>query len=253
MIDDARARKMAQDLNGDYIETCATYGMNIDRVFSDATLKILRQRQCNQPTIPNSTPLGGANRSAKNSSTPLRNQVQRHHAADPNESSDGSTNQTPSQNRKPPNRRKSGRTGLFSRRSGTDDRKNGAVRRQIIKEGWILKKSHSIQPTKKKYLTLSEDGLLTYYSSLNDFVDDRDKKSLEVVRTTIKVPGRSGQPIKGKNSTFIFSESSKIHLGDHDYDFTVVSSSGDNWVFSCETADDRDSWVEIIENMIKTR
>ena len=42
-------------------------------------------------------------------------------------------------------------------------------------------------------------------------------------------------------------------LGEHDYDFTVVSSSGDNWVFSCETADDRDSWVETIENMIKTR
>ena len=75
VIDDARARKMAQDLSGDYIETCATYGMNIDRVFSDATLKILRQRHGSQPTIPNSTPLG-ANRSAKNSSTPLRNQVQ---------------------------------------------------------------------------------------------------------------------------------------------------------------------------------
>ena len=58
---------------------------------------------------------------------------------------------------------------------------------------------------------------------------------------------------KVKIRHYYFSESSKIHLGDHDYDFTVVSSSGDNWVFSCETADDRDSWVEIIENMIKTR
>ena len=133
--------------------------------------------------------------------------LQRHHVPDPNESSDGSTNHTPSQNRKPPNRRKSGRTGLFSRRSGTDDRKNGLTRRQIMKEGWILKKSHSIQPTKKKYLTLSEDGLLTYYSSLNDFVDDRDKKSVEVVRTTIKVPGRSGQPSKGfiKNTLYNFA------------------------------------------------
>ena len=44
VIDDARARKLAQDLNGDYIETCATYGMNIDRVFCDAALKVLRQK-----------------------------------------------------------------------------------------------------------------------------------------------------------------------------------------------------------------
>ena len=204
MIDDARARKLAQDLNGDYIETCATYGMNIDRVFSDAALKILRQK-CHIPNS-NSVQLGGLNaRPHKNSTTPLRNQAQRNQVtslqppiADPNESSDGSTNPTPNQNRKPPNRRKSGKTGLFSRRSGPDERKVGATNRvRIVKEGWLNKKSRqgtSIHSFKKKYLTLTEEGQLAYYSSLNDYVDDRDSKALEVVRTTIKVPGRSGQP-----------------------------------------------------------
>ena len=179
--------------------------MNIDRVFSDAALKILRQK-CHSPNS-NAVQLGGqvAPRTNKNSTTPLRN----NHAIqsrvslqptplDPNESSDGSTNHTPNQNRKPPNRRKSGKTGLFSRRSANDDRKSGATNRvQIVKEGWLHKKSRqgaSIHPFKKKYLTLSEDGHLAYFSSLNDYVDDRDRKSLEVVRTTIKVPGRSGQP-----------------------------------------------------------
>ena len=31
VIDDSRARKLAMDLNGEYIETCATYGMNVDK------------------------------------------------------------------------------------------------------------------------------------------------------------------------------------------------------------------------------
>jgi len=67
---------LAQDLNGDYIETCATYGMNIDRVFSDAALKILRQK-CHIPNS-NSVQLGGLNaRPHKTSTTPLRNQAQR--------------------------------------------------------------------------------------------------------------------------------------------------------------------------------
>lgn len=246
VIDDARARKLAQDLNGDYIETCATYGMNIDRVFCDAALKVLRQKG----HVPknNAAQLGGMNaRPHKTSTTPLRNQAQRHQVtslqppiADPNESSDGSTNQTPNQNRKPPSRRKSGKVGLFSRRSGPDDRKTGAVNRvQIVKEGTLQKKSRqggtSIHSFKKKYLTLTEDGQLVYYSSINDYVDDKDRKAVDVVRTTIKVPGKSGQPIKA----------------DNEYEFTVVSNAGEQWQFLCESCADRDDWVEAIQNMIR--
>ena len=36
VIDDARARKLASDLRRcTYYETCATYGLNIERVFQD--------------------------------------------------------------------------------------------------------------------------------------------------------------------------------------------------------------------------
>lgn len=36
VIDDARARKLAQDLKRcSYYETCATYGLNVERVFQD--------------------------------------------------------------------------------------------------------------------------------------------------------------------------------------------------------------------------
>lgn len=42
VIDDTRARKLANDLKRcSYYETCATYGLNVERVFQDGTLSIL--------------------------------------------------------------------------------------------------------------------------------------------------------------------------------------------------------------------
>lgn len=36
LIDDSRARKLANDLKRcSYYETCATYGLNVERVFQD--------------------------------------------------------------------------------------------------------------------------------------------------------------------------------------------------------------------------
>lgn len=68
-----------------------------------------------------------------------------------------------------------------------------------------------------------------------DFNDERDCKSVDVGRCSIKVPGRSGQPSTESNS-----------------EFTVVSSvTGDHWVFSCENMAQRDEWVDLIEKMIK--
>ena len=38
VIDDARARKLSSDLKRcTYYETCATYGLNVERVFQDGT------------------------------------------------------------------------------------------------------------------------------------------------------------------------------------------------------------------------
>lgn len=45
MIDDTRARKLATDLRKcTYYETCATYGLNVERVFQDVCQKIVHQR-----------------------------------------------------------------------------------------------------------------------------------------------------------------------------------------------------------------
>ncbi|KAF5396008.1 arf-GAP with GTPase ANK repeat and PH domain-containing protein 1 [Paragonimus heterotremus] len=59
VVDDARARKLASDLDRCvYYETCAAYGLNVERVFQDACLRILHARSASpvcqppRPTTP---------------------------------------------------------------------------------------------------------------------------------------------------------------------------------------------------------
>ena len=78
VIDDSRARKLAHDLNGEYIETCATYGMNVDKAFVDAADRILKSKnyhsgQNSVKLAPNPN-VGGQNKS-RLSTTPLRTQA----------------------------------------------------------------------------------------------------------------------------------------------------------------------------------
>ena len=43
IIDDSRARKLSNDLKRcSYYETCATYGLNVERVFQDGELEPFR-------------------------------------------------------------------------------------------------------------------------------------------------------------------------------------------------------------------
>lgn len=56
VIDDGRARKLASDLKRcSYYETCATYGLNVERVFHDACSKIVAQRLSQQGVTPNNS------------------------------------------------------------------------------------------------------------------------------------------------------------------------------------------------------
>ena len=219
--------------------------MNIDKVFSDAAVKILKCKNCQNGTSGSSSvPLSSGNSRNKGlSTTPLRvstggnSNKLNNQAVDHGESSDGSSN-TPhvQQHRKPP-RRKSAKHGLFGRGKGEKNTsRSGPV---MIKQGYVQKKARtgtSLRDSKKKFLTLSEDGVLAYFASESDFLEDRDKKSVDVGRTSIKVPGRGGQPTSHS-----------------DNEFTVVSSvTADHWVFMCETPDVRDQWVDVIEKMIKS-
>ncbi|XP_070174691.1 centaurin-gamma-1A-like isoform X5 [Littorina saxatilis] len=57
VIDDTRARKLANDLKRcSYYETCATYGLNVERVFQDACSRTVQMRYPNAPSLPSVVP-----------------------------------------------------------------------------------------------------------------------------------------------------------------------------------------------------
>lgn len=42
---------------------------------------------------------------------------------------------------------------------------------------------------KKKYVTLTTDGCLTYHSSIHDYMNDTHGKKISLMHTTVKIPG----------------------------------------------------------------
>ncbi|KAH9420754.1 Arf-GAP with GTPase, ANK repeat and PH domain-containing protein 3 [Dermatophagoides pteronyssinus] len=105
-----------------------------------------------------------------------------------------STQQTPNTNRK--NRRKSNLFTPLSNKTKNDDKyKNGEVgsgRTIPIKQGYLYKKSKKTlnKDWKKKYVTLTTDGCLTYHPTLHDYMDDVHGKNIPLKHTTVKIPGQ---------------------------------------------------------------
>ncbi|KAJ8307133.1 hypothetical protein KUTeg_015217 [Tegillarca granosa] len=99
---------------------------------------------------------------------------------------------TPTQSRK--NRR---RSNLFNPKKEDDKKqpaepveKLGSGRVIPLKQGYLYKKSHGLNKDwKKKYVTLLDDGRLTYHGSLHDYMDDVHGKEISLVHTTVKIPG----------------------------------------------------------------
>ncbi|KAH7640839.1 centaurin-gamma-1a-like protein [Dermatophagoides farinae] len=104
------------------------------------------------------------------------------------------TQQTPNTTRK--NRRKSNLFTPLSNKTKNDDKyKNGEVgsgRTIPIKQGYLYKKSKKTlnKDWKKKYVTLTTDGCLTYHPTLHDYMDDVHGKNIPLKHTTVKIPGQ---------------------------------------------------------------
>ncbi|CAH8587284.1 unnamed protein product [Schistosoma curassoni] len=220
VIDDARARKLANDLKRcAYYETCAAYGLNVERVFQDACLKILQlrasgnspaprpvtpqissnsqQRACANSPI-ECVPIVGISQSqqslfsnvvnAREGPLLMKNPESK---ADNNESLTPSS--TPTHSRK--NRRKS---NLFQKRN-EDERERekklngiGSGRAIPLKQGFLYKrtcKPLSKEWKTKKYVTLTDDARLTYHPSIHDYMDNSHGKEIDLSRTTVKIPG----------------------------------------------------------------
>lgn len=89
------------------------------------------------------------------------------------------------------------RSNLFipSSKKVDDKVKNGELgsgRAIPLKQGYLYKRSSKAlnKEWKKKYVTLCDDGRLTYHSSLHDYMDDSHGKDIPLQYVTVKVPGQ---------------------------------------------------------------
>ncbi|KAH8410202.1 hypothetical protein KR009_008121 [Drosophila setifemur] len=258
VIDDTRARKLASDLKRcSYYETCATYGLNVERVFQDACQKILSQRlplppqvQPARPTTPQGSRLGLApyqaptNGQRGQQQLPLRmsadfaqaeqklwslqasssssvatnenNNITKYNPGtanslqgdcsqvqlrDPRDLAPPPGKELPTPTSTPTTSRKSRRrSNLFipSSSKKADKEKEpkgselGSGRSIPIKQGYLYKRSSKSlnKEWKKKYVTLCDDGRLTYHPSLHDYMDDVHGKEIPLQYVTVKVPGQ---------------------------------------------------------------
>lgn len=89
------------------------------------------------------------------------------------------------------------RSNLFipSSKKADDKLKNselGSGRAIPLKQGYLYKRSSKSlnKEWKKKYVTLCDDGRLTYHPSLHDYMDDVHGKEIPLQYVTVKVPGQ---------------------------------------------------------------
>ncbi|XP_056241554.1 arf-GAP with GTPase, ANK repeat and PH domain-containing protein 2 isoform X3 [Seriola aureovittata] len=210
VIEDQRARQLCIDVRHSlFYETCATYGFNVDRVFSEAAQKIVAQKKqaalqaCkslpNSPShsggsTPGSASLPGQASNGPSSgyaySLPSTPVVGHRELRLTQGEGGGSVN---SRALKGIPRRPS----LFKNRD--TDKKAGdpkgdlsSVRGVPIKQSILWKRSGSSlnKEWKKKYVTLSNNGTLSYHSSSSDYAQNIHGKEIDLLRVTVKVPGK---------------------------------------------------------------
>ncbi|XP_078518943.1 arf-GAP with GTPase, ANK repeat and PH domain-containing protein 3 [Lissotriton helveticus] len=220
VIDDSRARKLSNDLKrSTYYETCATYGLNVERVFQDVAQKVVALRKKQQLSIgpckslPNSPSHSSVSTAAipsvhVNSSTNGTGGFSDYSSSVPSTPSMSqrelrietiAASSTPTPIRKQSKRR----SNIFtSRKSVEPDREKrvsecksdsiGSGRAIPIKQGILLKRSGKSlnKEWKKKYVTLCDNGVLTYHPSLHDYMQNIHGKEIDLLRTTVKVPGK---------------------------------------------------------------
>uniref|UniRef100_A0A7M4DYE0 Arf-GAP with GTPase, ANK repeat and PH domain-containing protein 3 n=1 Tax=Crocodylus porosus TaxID=8502 RepID=A0A7M4DYE0_CROPO len=220
VIDDSRARKLSNDLKRcTYYETCATYGLNVERVFQDVAQKVVALRKKQQLSIGpcKSLPNSPSHSSVSAASIPSVHINQATNGSGAFSDYSSSVPSTPSisqrelrietiaaSNTPTPIRKQSKRrSNIFTSRKGADPERDkkvpeckadsiGSGRAIPIKQGILLKRSGKSlnKEWKKKYVTLCDNGLLTYHPSLHDYMQNVHGKEIDLLRTTVKVPGK---------------------------------------------------------------
>ncbi|XP_075811453.1 arf-GAP with GTPase, ANK repeat and PH domain-containing protein 3 isoform X5 [Microtus pennsylvanicus] len=240
VIDDSRARKLSTDLKRcTYYETCATYGLNVERVFQDVAQKVVALRKKQQLAIGpcKSLPNSPSHSAVSAASIPAVHINQSRKGADLDRE------------------KKAAECKVDSIGSG---------RAIPIKQGILLKRSGKSlnKEWKKKYVTLCDNGLLTYHPSLHDYMQNIHGKEIDLLRTTVKVPGKrlpratpTTAPGTSPRANGLAMERSNTQLGggtetEESFEFVVVSLTGQTWHFEASTAEERELWVQSVQAQI---
>ncbi|XP_020031957.2 arf-GAP with GTPase, ANK repeat and PH domain-containing protein 3 isoform X3 [Castor canadensis] len=293
VIDDSRARKLSTDLKRcTYYETCATYGLNVERVFQDVAQKVVALRKKQQlaigpcKSLPNS-PSHSAVSAASIPAVHINQATNGGSSAFSDYSS--SVPSTPSISQRelrietiaasstptPIRKQSKRRSNIFTSRKGADlDREKkgaeskvdsiGSGRAIPIKQGILLKRSGKSlnKEWKKKYVTLCDNGLLTYHPSLHDYMQNIHGKEIDLLRTTVKVPGKrlpratpATAPGTSPRANGLAMERSNTQLtggteAEESFEFVVVSLTGQTWHFEASTAEERELWVQSVQAQI---
>lgn len=275
VIDDTRARKLSNDLKRcTYYETCATYGLNVERVFQDVAQKVVALRKKQQLSIGpcKSLPNSPSHSSVSAATIPSMHINQATNGAGTFSDYSSSVPSTPSISQRelrietiaasstptPIRKQSKRRSNIFTSRRGAEvDREKrapdcksesvGSGRAIPIKQGVLLKRSGKSlnKEWKKKYVTLCDNGVLTYHPSLHDYMQNIHGKKIDLLRTTVKVPGkrlpRAGGPTSQIQGQMEPEES---------YGFVIVSLTSQSWHFEASVYEDRELWVQAIESQI---
>ncbi|KFW75159.1 Arf-GAP with GTPase, ANK repeat and PH domain-containing protein 3, partial [Manacus vitellinus] len=215
VIDDSRARKLSNDLKRcTYYETCATYGLNVERVFQDVAQKVVALRKKHQLSIGpcKSLPNSPSHSSVSAASIPS---VHINQVGNRDRESQGPLVLcTPLSSLSTPQfslrlmllpwdgswEEQSGVTLVFVPVSkgqcwsgaGGAWTERGVRLLTLLFQGILLKRSGKSlnKEWKKKYVTLCDNGVLTYHPSLHDYMQNVHGKEIDLLRTTVKVPGK---------------------------------------------------------------
>ncbi|XP_063309021.1 arf-GAP with GTPase, ANK repeat and PH domain-containing protein 3 isoform X2 [Pelobates fuscus] len=189
VIDDSRARKLSNDLKRcTYYETCATYGLNVERVFQDVAQKVVAIRKKQQLSIGpcKSLPNSPSHSSVSAASIPAMHMNQATNGGGTFSDYSSSVPSTPSISQREL------RIETIAASSTPTPIRKQSKRRSNIFTGVLLKRSGKSlnKEWKKKYVTLCDNGVLTYHPSLHDYMQNIHGKQIDLLRTTVKVPGK---------------------------------------------------------------
>lgn len=126
------------------------------------------------------------------------------------------------------------RSNLFIPSSKKEDKlKNsevGSGRSIPLKQGYLYKRSSKTlnKEWKKKYVTLCDDGRLTYHPSLHDYMDDVHGKEIPLQYVTVKVPGQKPRGSKSiiTNSALTKHQQQKNGVNNNNNNFTSSITEG---------------------------